>query len=45
MSQGVIEEDFDGALSFQMPLMETFLKELSGQKRKYMARINTHRER
>ncbi len=45
MSQGVIEEDFDGALSFQMPLMETFLKELSGQKRKYMTRINTHRER
>lgn len=28
MSQGVIEEDFDGVLSFQMPLMEAFLKEL-----------------
>lgn len=28
MSQGVIEEDFDGSLSFQMPLMESFLKDL-----------------
>ncbi len=28
MSQGVIGEDFDGSLSFQMPLMESFLKDL-----------------